>query len=222
MSDEEAETPVSTADSYAITKRLQKEGRWFGQAEQTRDQMMRECKGRFDTKEQAQQWVYGELDRMYPPPEPEPVVVEPEAVAVEGVSIQTVEPAATEPVADAGSHARTRDGHLAGLDQIPADWLPLTDNAALPVELSWVQAQRLRIVEERPNGSTVVHLDRAGSPAPSWAALGWLETSIRSYAKFIEICAKGLTQQDHDSDMVKRERRSIAEVRSLLEEMRNK
>ena len=47
-------------------------------------------------------------------------------------------------------------------------------------------------MEERTAGPTVVHLDQALSPAPSWAALGWLETSIRSYAKYVDVAAKAL------------------------------
>jgi len=111
-------------------------------------------------------------------------------------------------------------GRVQGLGDIPADWPTLPDNAPLPAELGWVQAQRLRVVEERPSGAIVVHLDRAGSPAPSWAALGWLDTAIRNPAKWADLCAKEMAQQELESDMVRRERRSIEEVRQLLSEMR--
>jgi hypothetical protein len=63
----------------------------------------------------------------------------------------------------------------------------------------WVQAQRLRIVTEQASGATVVHLDRAGAPAPSWAALGWLETSIRSYAKFVDVAARATSTVDGEA-----------------------
>jgi hypothetical protein len=82
-----------------------------------------------------------------------------------------------------------------------------------------VQAQRLRIVEERSSGATVVHLDRARSPAPSWAALGWLETSVRSYAKFVDVVAKSLGTQQDEAAMVRRERLAIDEMREILAEM---
>ena len=186
-------THTREADPLTVTRRLQREGRWR-EVEPVRDQMMRECRKQGMNREQAQAWTYAELDRLYPP--------------LSAPGCQTV--AEPQPAAD---------GHLRGLGDIPADWPTLPDNAPLPAELSWVQAQRLRIVEERPSGATVVHLDRAGAPAPSWAALGWLETSIRSYAKFVDICAKGLAQQELESDMVKRERRSIEDVRRLLAEM---
>ena len=77
-------------------------------------------------------------------------------------------------VADANSDS----GRVHGLSDVPADWLPLPANAALPAEISWVQANRLSVVEEKSLNLTVVHLDRAHEPAPSRAALVWLETSI--------------------------------------------
>jgi hypothetical protein len=74
-------------------------------------------------------------------------------------------------------------------------------------------------VEERPSGATRVHLDRARSPAPSWAALGWLETSIRSYAKYVDVVAKSLATQQDEQELVRREKLSIEEMRGLLAEM---
>ena len=64
------------------------------------------------------------------------------------------------------------------------------------------------------------HLDRALSPAPSWAALGWLETSIRSYAKYVDVAAKASSADDGESAVMRRERMAIEEVQALLEEMK--
>ena len=50
------------------------------------------------------------------------------------------------------------------------------------------------------------------------AALGWLETSIRSYAKYVDVVARSLATVQHEQDQVKRERLAISEVRGLLEE----
>ena len=50
-------------------------------------------------------------------------------------------------------------------------------DAVRSAQIAWCQANRLRVVEEKSKGVTVVHLDRARTPAPSWSALGWLETS---------------------------------------------
>jgi hypothetical protein len=110
-------------------------------------------------------------------------------------------------------------GRVTGLSDIPASWGELPANGSLQAEIGWCQANRLRIVEEKSSGATVVHLDRARVPAPSWAALGWLETSIRSYAKYVDVAAKVTSHQQDEADVVRRERMSIEEVRELLAEM---
>ena len=92
---------------------------------------------------------------------------------------------------------------------------------SLSAEIGWVQANRLRIVEEKPGHATVVRLDQALSPAPSWAALGWLETSIRSYAKFVDVAAKASSADDVEASVMRRERMAIEDVRRLLDEMKD-
>jgi hypothetical protein len=108
---------------------------------------------------------------------------------------------------------------IQGLSDIPESWGDLPSNANLQAELSWCQANRLRVVEEKSSGATVVSLDKARSPAPSWAALGWLETSIRSYSKYVDIVAKSLKDEVDEQANVRRERASIEEIRELLDEM---
>ena len=110
-------------------------------------------------------------------------------------------------------------GQIRGLSDIPDDWPKLPANASLSAELSWVQANRLIVVQERPGQATLVHLDRAHSPAPSWAALGWLETSIRSYAKFVDVAAKATSTGDGEAEVWRHERRAIAEVEAIINEM---
>ena len=78
----------------------------------------------------------------------------------------------------------------------------------------------VRVVEELPSGAIRVHLDRARSPAPSMAAVGWLETSIRAYSKYVDIVAKSLKDESDEQGMVRRERMKIEEIRALLREMR--
>ena len=65
----------------------------------------------------------------------------------------------------------------------------------------------------------VVHLERARSPAPSMAALAWLETSIRSYAKWVEVASKCSGAEDLGADVLKREKARIEDVRAVLAEM---
>ena len=85
--------------------------------------------------------------------------------------------------------------------------------------MGWVQANRLRIVADQASGSTSVDLDQALSPAPSWAALGWLETSVRSYAKYVDIAAKATASDGGEAGVMRHERMALEEVQALLDEM---
>lgn len=191
-------THTREAARLKVTQRLQSEGRWTGQAELVRNDMMGACKRQGMDKEQAQQWVYGELDRMYPPLVK--AVADPKSETIVSVS-------------------DTDSGSIQGLSDLPAGWPVLAENASLSSDIGWVQANRLWIVEERPGRSTVVRLERAASPAPSRSALGWLETSIRSYAKYVDVVAKASTGAEDEGAVMRRERKSVDEVRALLAEM---
>ena len=107
-----------------------------------------------------------------------------------------------------------------GLGDIPESWGELPSNTALQAELSWCQANRLRVVEESASGATVVHLDRAHEPAPSRAALGWLETSVRAYSKYVDIVAKSSKDEVDEQENIRRERMAIEEIDELLRQMR--
>ena len=182
-------------DPLSVTKRLQRDGRW-AEVEPIRNRLIKECRQKGMSKPDAQAWTYSELDRLYPPPE-------------------------TERTAGSDYHSGSAEGgNVTGLSDIPASWGELPANASLQVEIGWCQANRLWVVEEKPNGATVVHLHLARMPAPSWSALGWLETSIRAYAKFVDVAAKATSVQDGEQADIRREIQSIAEVRRILEEMR--
>ncbi len=186
-------------DPLTVTQRLQREGRWKD-IEPERNEMMKLARKRFKTKEERQLWVYGELDRIYPTLE---------------IPEQSTEKGTMSP------SAPRDDGQIQGLSAIPEAWPELPANASLSVEIGWVQANRLRIVAENPGRATVVRLDKAHSPAPSWAALGWLETSVRSYAKYVDVAAKTTASDDGEAEVWRRERMAIEEVRGLLDEMKD-
>ena len=136
-----------------------------------------------------------------------------------------VDPVEPKPLPDGGKAQLAPDppnsgDQVQGLGSIPKDWPPLPDNASQQAELAWVQSQRLRVVSESSSGQSVVDLSQASAPAPSWAALGWLETSIRSYAKYVDIVGRALASQDDEKATVRRERVDIARICELLEEMR--
>lgn len=187
-------TQTREVDPLSVTKRLQRDGRW-AEVEPIRNRLIKECRQQGMSKPDAQAWTYSELDRLYPPPETEWTA---------GSDYQL------------GS---AEGGNVTGLSDIPASWGELPANASLQAEVSWVQANRLWVVENKPNGATVVHLHLARMPAPSWSALGWLETSIRAYSKFVDVAAKATSVQDSEQAEIRREIQSIAEVRRILAEM---
>ena len=110
-------------------------------------------------------------------------------------------------------------GRIQGFQEMPSDWPDLPSNASLQAEVRWCQSNRLRVVEEMRGGAIRVHLERAGSPAPSHGALGWLDTAIRFPSKFAELVSRVLKDEQEEQAAVKRERMAIDEVRGLLAEM---
>lgn len=143
----------------------------------------------------------------FPPPGIEPVVsaeiAEPEPIP-EPVEDPT-EPTPAPTPSDQG---------VPGLGTIPADWPSLAANASLQVEISWVSANRLRVRD-----GSGVDLSKALSPAPSYSALSWLETSILFPSKFADISVKATQNQEDEAQHVRRERMAIEEIRALLAEM---
>lgn len=106
------------------------------------------------------------------------------------------------------------DQGVSGLGDLPPDWPPLPANASLQAEVSWVSANRLRV-----RNGTGVDLSRALSPAPSYSALSWLETSILFPSKFADISVKATQNQEDEKEHVRREKMSIEEIRGILAEM---
>jgi len=177
----------------ALTERLRREGRWDA-ATKFKDDALRDFRSKGMRRDEASEAAWEAMEQAYPPI------------------------AAVAPTADMQAEVVT-DTRIQGPSEIPSDWPPLADNASLQAEIGWCQANRLRVVEERANGVIVVHLDRARTPAPSWAALGWLETSIKTYSKFVDVAAKATSTQDDEQAEVRREQQSIEEVRRLLTQM---
>lgn len=103
---------------------------------------------------------------------------------------------------------------VAGLGEIPESWPELPANAQLQIEIAWVTANRLKV-----RSGKGVDLSRALSPAPSYSALSWLETSILFPAKFADISVKATAQTDDEKEDIRREKLAIDEIRSILKEM---
>lgn len=182
-------TLTREVDPLSVTKRLQRDGRW-PEVEPVRNRLIKECRKQGMSKPDAQAWTYAELDRLYPPLE-------------------------TDRTAGSDSQLGSAEGgFVTGLSDIPEDWPQLPANATLQVEIAWVSANRLRVRD-----GSGVDLSRALSPAPSYSALSWLETSILFPAKFADISVKATANQDDEKEEIRREKMSIEEVRGILAEM---
>lgn len=197
-------------DILEITRTWQRDGRW-SEVEQHRDQMMREARRSGLAKDAARVEVYAKLLEMFPQAMKEEISEGSEAGG--GANL----PELIDGASGSGTHARD-EAAVTGLDAIPEDWPALPPNATLSAEIQWVQANRLRIVRETQHGAEV-DLRKAMTPAPSWSALGWLETSIRAYAKFVDVAAKASATLEDEREVVRREKLAIEEVRGLLAEM---
>lgn len=203
-----------------VSKRLIAQGKW-DEAAPVKDRLIREARERGLSREEAHLEAYTLLEELYPEetsqeqPSGKEQQGNDEGIEEGGGSIPTEVTAGT--VRDPEASAR-EEGAVSGLSEIPEHWGQLPANAPLGREIQWVQANRLSIV--RTVGETsVVDLSQALTPAPSWAALGWLETSIRAYSKYVDVAAKASATLEDERELARRERLEIDEVRALLAEM---
>jgi hypothetical protein len=214
--------PRDRVNVLEITKRLQARDDW-PELELIRNDMMKRAKRAKLGKDQAQAWTYSTLDRLYPAKPQEPAVAaqgDQEAAGTAQSPDQGITKGAGNVTAPSGEGDSAGGATLTrGLGKIPPGWPELPANASLAAEIGWVQANRLYVVEEQAAGGTRVRLDRAHEPAPSRAAIGWLETSIRSYSKYVEVAAKATGTAQDEQAQVRAERMHVDEIRSLLAEM---
>ena len=194
-----------------LTDRWRREGR-EAEVSKFREAIREECKKQGLKRQQANDHAWKEAARNFPPiPPPEPAT--PAAVDIPVADAVVVDADEREP----GSQSAPR-GKVAGLERIPESWGELPASATLSAELGWVQSNRLWIVSESSSGARV-DLSKAREPAPSRAALAWLETSVRNYAKFTDVLAKIASGATDEQEDVRRERTSLAEIERLLAQM---
>ena len=203
----ESSQAASPARDYSeINSRLHRMKQWEP-AMATKDAIIAECRAKGMSPAAAKAYAYEELDRLYPPKGVEAAAKRQPPAVLNGSN--SVSPDA----------ASTSERGVKGLSDIPPAWGDLPASASLAADIGWVQANRLLVTEEKANGSIVVNLSKARTSAPSWSALSWLETSIRSYAKFVEVAAKQASSGEDEAQFVRRERMQIEEIRALLREM---
>jgi len=207
---EEAVESVVRETPAQATNRWIREGR-RRQADALREMVRLECREAGMTQREAREESWRRAMAAFPPPGAE--AEDPPEWECKGRNNPST------PIRGGSEGNALETGGVRGLGSIPASWPEdLPANASLAAEVGWVQANRIRVVDQTPEGP-VVRLERAGTPAPSWAALGWLETSIRAYSKYCDIAARATSGQADEDTHTRRERLAIEEIRALLAEM---
>lgn len=203
-----------------VSKRLIAQGRW-DEAAPVKDRLIREARERGLSREEAHLEAYTLLEELYPD---ETSHEQPSGKDEQRNEEEIEEGGEANPSEVTGNTVKEleasarEESAVSGLSEIPEHWGQLPANAPLGREIQWVQANRLSVV--RTVGETsVVDLSKALTPAPSWAALGWLETSIRAYSKYVDVAAKASATLEDERELARRERLEIDEIRSLLAEM---
>ena len=166
-------------------------------------------------RREAHEYAWACALAAFPPPgvEPQSLEEEPEILEIPAPEQELAIEPEPEPSTIVDTSVAADQG-VTGLGDLPADWGELPANASLQVEIAWVTANRLRVRD-----GSGVDLSRALSPAPSYSALSWLETSILFPSKFADISVKATANQGDEKELIRREKASIEEIRSILKEM---
>ena len=231
-------TPSQVIDTPVVLHRAresrsQASNRWVregrrAEADKFREDVRLECLAAGLPRFEANEAAWDQCLKAFPPVGDQPIDAEPVEpglpswlLAYHGVESAPASAAGAERAerATRQSQPASDTTRLQGLGDIPSTWSALPANASLASEIGWVQSNRLYVVEEKSTNITVVHLDRAHEPAPSRAAIGWLETSIRSYAKFVDVASKCMGDETDEAGHVRRETLALDEIRALLDEM---
>ena len=203
---------VSLPDSLPLA-RMKDNETW----KQCWERLRLEARGAGMNRREAIAYAGRTVDQVWvAPPIPEPIAEEP--LAEDPVVLDLPEPEPEPEFSPIGEKVVDSppkdDPGVSGLGDLPESWGDLPANASLQVEISWVSANRLRVRD-----GSGVDLAKALSPAPSYSALSWLETSILFPSKFADISVKATANQDDEKEAVRREKMAIEDIRGLLAEM---
>ena len=185
-----------------LTERLRREGRW-AEASKRKDEMVKLLRADGMKRTEAVEEAWRRLAAEYPPlphtaePEPEP----------EHGDDETEEKAA---------------GRAVGPTTLPVAWGELPDSAPLDVEVEWVHQNRVLVVEERASGKSLLHWERARKPAPGYGAVNLMEFAATNRKGFMDILQRVKPGENGDEENVRREKKSIAEIRGILEQLNQK
>jgi len=194
-----------TESKIELTERLRREGRW-AEASKFKDTALKEFRAKGMKRTEAAEAAWGAMATAFPPLPPiEPPPILPPTVA-------------SKPPSALEEAASCQTGHAAGFTMIPAAWGTIPDSAPLDAEVDWVHQNRVLVVEERPGGSVRLHWDRARKPAPSFGAINLMEFAATNRKGFMDILQR-VKPDGGEAEIVQREKKSVAEIRKILQQM---
>jgi hypothetical protein len=178
-----------------LTDRLRREGRW-PEASKRKDEMVKLLRAEGMKRTEAAEEAWRRLAAEYPPL-PHTTELEPEPDDDEELAVCVVGP-----------------------NVLPSAWGDLPESASFEVEVEWVHQNRVLVVEERTGGASRLHWEHARKPAPSYGAVNLMEFAATNRKGFMDILQRVKPATDTgEEENIKRERRSLAEIRGLLERM---
>ena len=181
-----------------LTERLRREGRWE-EASKRKDEMVKLLRAEGMKRTEAVEEAWRRLAVEYPPL---PHTAEPEP---EHGDDEAEEKAA---------------GRVVGPTTLPAAWGDLPESAPFEVEVEWVHQNRVLVVEERASGKSLLHWERARKPAPSYGAVNLMEFAATNRKGFMDILQRVKPGENGDEENIRREKTSIAEIKRILEDLR--
>jgi len=183
-----------TESKIELTERLRREGRW-PEASKMKDAALADFRAQGVKRDEAAEAAWAAMAEAYPPL----------------------------PVAEGPADATASTPEAVTTNAPPIPWSDLPTDANFDEEVRWVHQQYILIIEETPRGR-VIHWERATQKPPSTGACSlarWAADNRTAFYKDLlpKAMAKPREGEGDDPELVRQERKSIAEIKRILEKM---
>ena len=188
-----AADPELAAKKSSLTRRLTREGRMH-EARRFMEGIRKTCAKEGLGREAAVKTAWEECERNYPPMSREELALK-----------------------DAVEDKPSTQERMC----LPRSWGEIPESGKAERDAEWVYANYARVVQEVPGKASRLRLGRASGPAPSQGAISLLKWAAKHehtfFGTYYPKVVKGLV--DTDTEQEKRERKSIGEIRRIIEQM---
>jgi len=224
----ERSTPDPEFNKYRLDleRRLRREGRW-AEARVDREKIRKRLRAGGATADEAVRHAWAEMERMYPPLREEEVAAKKIAAAEERAKKKASEmpeppgppePPKPEPKPEPKPDKPPAEKSYEGPLLLPPAWGELPAEAKWEDEVNWVYSN-LALCRETHKAGAKMNLNRALSHAPSIGAVTLMQFAVSNPTKFMsDLLPKAKREAEGESEMVQRERKSIAEIDQILQQ----